>query len=458
MITEAWDAVTGGARPLPSMQVVGAPGALPSELATEDVAVACVSAALMTAAAAQARRTDLVVHARADRAHVAESVTSERRFEVDGRPAGLGFAPLSTFWRAADGWVRTHANYPWHRAALLAAMDVHDDGGSGATQEKLAAAIGERPAQDVEDLVFAHGGVAVRVRDSADWEAGEQGQAVALEALVGRRSLPGASPRRGAGGREPAAGLRVLDLTRTISGPVCTRYLGALGADVLRLDGPQRQDLSPGQVADTLLGKRTAELDFTSREGLRRLHELLEQSDVLVCGYRPGALDKFGLTDDALAERHPGLVVVRLAAWGHSGPWASRRGFDSIVQAATGVSLAEGHDSVPGALPCQLLDHGTGYLAAAAALDGVHQQGTEGGTQVRTLSLARTARWLLGAPSQQQTRDLPRTESRSMARLDSNCGEVRAVAPPGDIDGNPLRWPGRASGFLDDAARWPHEW
>lgn len=293
MITEAWDAVTGGARPLPSMQVVGAPGALPSELATEDVAVACVSAALMTAAAAQARRTDLVVHARADRAHVAESVTSERRFEVDGRPAGLGFAPLSTFWRAADGWVRTHANYPWHRAALLAAMDVHDDGGSGATQEKLAAAIGERPAQDVEDLVFAHGGVAVRVRDSADWEAGEQGQAVALEALVGRRSLPGASPRRGAGGREPAAGLRVLDLTRTISGPVCTRYLGALGTDVLRLDGPQRQDLSPGQVADTLLGKRTAELDFTSREGLRRLHELLEQSDVLVCGYRPGALDKY---------------------------------------------------------------------------------------------------------------------------------------------------------------------
>lgn len=453
LVEQVWSAVTGGSRPRPALAAMGASGLLPSSLATEDVALACVSAALLTAAELRARRVGRPVAATVHRGHVAEAVRSERRFTVGGRPAGMGFGPLSAFWPAADGWVRTHDHYPWHRAALLAALGVPEGGDDAETRELVAAAIGDLPAGQLEERVFARGGVAVRVRSDREWLAGAQGQALAQEDLVGHRVLPGAPPRR----REPdlavAGGIRVLDLTRVIAGPVCTRYLGALGASVLRLDRPAHLDVPRGQVADTLLGKRTAELDLMKPTGPDLLHELLDSADVLVCGYRPGSLDRFGLTDDELAARHPGLVVVRLAAWGHTGPWSRRRGFDSLVQAAVGISLAEADGDRPGALPCQLLDHGTGYLAAAAALDGLHRQETEGGTHIRTLSLARTARWLLDTP--RPTPSPPVAAGEWLTPLNSAHGKISAVAPPGRLDGEPVRWPDPASGYLDDDPAWP---
>jgi crotonobetainyl-CoA:carnitine CoA-transferase CaiB-like acyl-CoA transferase len=240
------------------------------------------------------------------------------------------------------------------------------------------------------------------------------------------------------------AGVRVLDLTRVIAGPVCSRYLGALGADVLRLDPSHRPDLELEQPADTLLGKRSAILDFNSTEGAGRLEGLLGGADVVLSGYRPGALDRFGLAPTDLARRYPGVVVVQLAAWGHSGPWAERRGFDSIVQAATGIAAVEaGDEGVPGALPCQLLDHGTGYLAAAATLDGLRRQESDGGTQVRRLSLARTAHWLLQEPGREAlgaNQEQPTDSGIFLSPLSAPVS-IDAVPPPGSLDRLPLSWP-----------------
>ena len=457
----AWRAVTGGDVPRPALCVTGAAGWLPSALATEDVALACVSAALLSAAVLSTADGSAPVVAGVDRAHVARAVLSERSFAVDGRGAAMGFAPLSRFWPAVDGWVRTHANHPRHRAALLAALGVDEHGGDAAVGEAVAAAIAALPAAVVEEQVFARGGVAAAVRSEQQWHASEQGGVVDGEDLVGHRVVPGAPPRRrgaGQGGAGPGAagGVRVLDLTRVIAGPVCTRYLGALGADVLRLDPPAHPDLPPGEVADTLLAKRSAPLDAATPDALARLHELLDGADVLVAGYRPGTLERFGLGDDELAERHAGLVVVRLSAWGHRGPWAARRGFDSIVQAATGIAAAEGDGRAPGALPCQVLDHGTGYLAAAAALDGLRRQRAEGGTHVRTLSLARTAHWLLRTPRPAPVPPPPPPPGAApfSTGLDSSRGRITAIAPPGHLDGRPLTWPA-ASAYLDDQATWP---
>ena len=210
---------------------------------------------------------------------------------VNGQHAGGGFAPLSRFWRAADGWVRTHANYPWHRAALLRVL------GCAGEPDAVAAAIARLGAAEVEDRVTAAGGVAAAVRTEAAWRASPAGQAVAAARLVegvpgepggwdGVHSIGGAPPRRRVPGSRPASGIRVLDLTRVIAGPVATRYLAALGADVLRLDPPGRPEL-PQQTYDQLLGKRSAMLDFGTPDGLGRLHELLAGADVLVHGYRP---------------------------------------------------------------------------------------------------------------------------------------------------------------------------
>jgi crotonobetainyl-CoA:carnitine CoA-transferase CaiB-like acyl-CoA transferase len=213
---------------------------------------------------------------------------------------------------------------------------------------------------------------------------------------------------------------------------------------------------------DGLLAKRSALLDFGTADGRTRLDELLAGADVLVHGYRPHALDRFGLGPQDLAERHPGLVVVSLSAWGSRGPWGGRRGFDSIVQAASGIAMAESPDGErPGALPCQLLDHGTGYLCAAAALQALARQSARGGTQFRALSLARTAHWLLGQPratlARQAAAAPPAGEDGGQAwltTLDSAAGPVTTVLPPGRLDDEALTWPRALSRYGTDEPAW----
>jgi crotonobetainyl-CoA:carnitine CoA-transferase CaiB-like acyl-CoA transferase len=269
-------------------------------------------------------------------------------------------------------------------------------------------------------------------------------------------SIGGAPPRHRGAGTLPASGIKVLDLTRVIAGPVATRFLAALGADVLRLDPPHRPEL-PQQTYDGLLGKRSALVDLGTPGGDARLHELLAEADVLVHGYRPHALDRFGLTPAALAERHPGLVVVSLSAWGSGGPWGGRRGFDSIVQAACGIAFTESPDGErPGALPCQLLDHGTGYLCAAAVLRALARQASGGGTLFRELSLARTGYWLLSQPRSdtEATAAADGDLGAWLTTVDSAGGRVTVVQPPGRLDGQDLTWPPALTRYGSDAPAW----
>ncbi|MHB8463456.1 MAG: CoA transferase [Acidimicrobiales bacterium] len=451
LISEAWAALNAG--PPGEALVTGDPGHLPSRFAVEETAIACVAVALLAAGHLHGRASqEASPQVSVDREHVAAAVRSERSFRRGDQHAGAGFAPLSRFWRTSDGWVRTHANYPWHRDALLEALETPAD------PDAIAAVMVQLPSEEVETRVFAAGGIAAAVRSFDAWRAHPQGHALAAQPLIGTQTIGDAAPRERAVGGLPAERVRVLDLTRVIAGPVCTRFLGALGADVMRLDPPGHPDMAAGSVADTLLGKRSAMVDFGTADGAATLHRLLDGADVVVCGYRPGALERFGLGAEALADRHPGLVIVVLDAWGHRGPWAGRRGFDSVVQAPTGIAHGESATGdEPGALPCQLLDHGTGYLAAAAALDGLRHQRATGATHVRRLSLARTAMWLTSAPTSTPMSGEPVASPGTppwLVALDSRDGPVTAVAPPGALGERSLRWPSPLTGYGTDAPTW----
>lgn len=321
---------------------------------------------------------------RLDPGRIAASFTSDRLLRIDGAPIGA-FADLSGFFPTFDGWVRTHANYPHHRARLLDALELPAD----APVEQAEAQMAMIRAADLEELAAARGAIVVQVRDEAQWRAHPQsgaaaaGPLVALMARADRRryTLPIAGTPY-----QPLQGVRVLDLTRVIAGPVATRALALLGAEVLRVDPPQLPEI-PWQFTDTGQGKHSTLLDL--RTANPQWESLLDTADVLVTGYRPGALERLGLAG------RPGLVHARVSAWGFTGPWAGRRGFDSIVQAATGIAVIEGASAVPGALPAQALDHATGYLLAAGIVDALVGRTADGiGRDVRA-SLARTATWLL---------------------------------------------------------------
>jgi crotonobetainyl-CoA:carnitine CoA-transferase CaiB-like acyl-CoA transferase len=293
--------------------------------------------------------------------------------------------------------VRTHANYPHHRARLLAALDLPNE----ADRAALTARLADLDAIEVEERVRANQGIAVAVRTLKEWSAHPQSEAAAALPLLGIEALGDAdAPARESRGKlrdqnRPAAGLRVLDLTRVIAGPVATRTLALLGADVLRIDDPGLPEIA-AQHLDNGMGKRSALLDLRKPENRETLDRLLEAADVVVTGYRPHALDRFGLAPDDIARRRPGIVVATLDAWGSAGPWQEYRGFDSIVQAATGISMLTSPDGTrPGALPAQALDHASGYLLAAGVLVALSRQLRQGGSLHVSTHLARTAHALL---------------------------------------------------------------
>ncbi|MBO4254957.1 CoA transferase [Streptomyces griseorubiginosus] len=426
-------------------------GALQGRLPARELARACVESCASAAAGVAALRAglDRVPEVRVDDGAVATAFHSERHVLVDGR-APVTFAPLSRFWRTSDGWVRTHANYPHHRSRLLGVLGVPEDVGA------VEAALAERTSAEVEESVYAAGGLAVALRTPEEWAAHEQGAEVARRPLVEHERLDEARERVLApiDGTPllPAAGVRVLDLTRVLAGPVATRTLALLGADVLRLDPPDLPEL-PDQHADTGFGKRSALLDLAADRAA--FEELLAGADVVVTGYRPGALDRFGLSPRALAERRPGIVVAQVSAWGAYGPWAGRRGFDSLVQVATGIAAVEGSKEAPGALPAQALDHGTGYLLAGAVLRALTEQASEGGSRFVRLALARTAQWLLNGvtagPAGELSYDGP---GPWLAETNSALGPLRYALPPVSFTGGPVDWRRPPTRWGSDSARW----
>ncbi|MCW2720303.1 CoA transferase [Pseudonocardia sp.] len=426
LLPAVWDALGGAPAELRRLTVTGPPATLASAFPVTDAGVTAVGASLLAATAG----TDTPVAV--DTRQLAIALRSERHLLRDGRSPGNPFDPLSAFHRTADGTIRLHANYPWHGAAALRVLEC--------TEQEAPAAIAEQRARELETAVHEAGGIAAAVRTEEQWRA----EAGPPPPLVEVREL-GAAPAR------PVRRPRVLDLTRVIAGPVATRTLAAHGADVLRLDAPDRPEI-PLQYWDMLPGKRSALLDLAAHRDT--LEDLLAGSDVVVTGYRPGALDRFGLTPEALAERHPGLVVVTLSAWGHRGPWGARRGFDSIVQAASGIALTEGTPEAPGALPAQVLDHATGYLGAAGALLALARQRRDGGTHHARLSLLGTAGWLQSV-SRTAADDVPDVDPAPyLTDISAPDGLLTLATPPGTVGARALTWPEPAPAFGVAEPRW----
>lgn len=360
---------------------------LPSRLAAADLAWASVGSVMAAAGLSPGSL---------DPERIAVAYGSDRVLTLDGTAPSV-WSPYSGFWRTSDGWIRTHGNYPHHAARLLAGLDVEE----GADTETVRDVLSGQQSGAAVAAITAAGGLAVRVMAEAPGTDHALGRRPLLEIDRVEATSPSPSPRSASvdsrSGHRPLQGMRVLDLTRVIAGPVCTRTLALLGADVLRIDPPQLPE-PEWQHLDTGHGKRSAILDARAPQ----LEELLDRADAVVLGYRPAALDRLGLNPEELARRRPGLVIAQLSAWGTEYP--DRAGFDSLVQAESGIALIESpHGDRPGALPVQALDHSAGYLLAAAVTTLLRQRPSrpDGSWVVRT-SLRRVAAELLLMPRRRE--------------------------------------------------------
>lgn len=359
-------------------------------------------------------------------------------FTLDGREPKQ-WDDFSGLYRCADGYVRMHANFAHHRDGALRLLGLSS---SVATRADAESAMLQWRALDFEHAASERGLVATALRTFAQWDATAQGQAISVQPLMTLSRIGDAAPLKLPSlstNDRPMAGVRVLDLTRILAGPVAGRALAAHGADVLLINSPDLPNIAA--IADTSRGKRSAQLDLRTGPGHAALWQLIDGAHVFSQGYRPGGLAALGFSPESLAARRPGIVYVSLTAYGCEGPWAERRGFDSLIQNAMGFNHAEGEaagDSIPRAFPMQILDQASGYLMAFGAAAALCRQQLEGGSWHVQVSLAQTGHWLRSMGRIADGLNVEKPDfGRFLETTVSGFGKLQAVCPSAKLARNP---------------------
>jgi len=388
------------------------------------------------------RRQEIAIDTR----RATASLRSGHYLKIDGAPVSPAPNAIMGNYPAKNGrWSYLHCNFPNHLAAALKVLGVPEDA------EAVRKAVAQWDALELEEAIIAAKGAGGMVRTMAEWARHPQCAAVAslplMEIVKIGDSPPEALPR----GDRPLSGIRVLDLTRVIAGPTCARTLAEHGADVLKISAAHLPSLGR-QEYDTGHGKLSAYLDLREEKDKEILRELVREADVFSQGYRPGTLAGRGFSPEALAQMRPGIVVVSLSAFSHVGPWASRRGFDTVIQTVSGITSRQG-ELFPGAqpgpqfYPVSAIDFLTGYLMAFGALVALARRTREGGSWLVRISLAQVGRWLVGRGEvpEADLKDVPKDFSaaeleRWSITSDTPIGRLRHLAPVLRLSETPPRW------------------
>ncbi|MFH1603250.1 MAG: CoA transferase [Pseudomonadota bacterium] len=438
-LAEIWQLGSMPPEALIHATLCGAEPVLPSSFAVGTAAQVPIAAAALAACELGHARGHTRQDVRVDMQHAALECVGW--FSVDGRVPEI-WDKFSSLYCCADGWVRVHANFAHHREGALRLLGLAPATAQRADAERALLAW---RALDFEQAAADQGLVVAAVRRFDEWDRHAQGQAIAAQPLMSFERIGDAPPKplsRLEANQRPLSGVKVLDLTRILAGPVCGRALAAYGADVMLVNAPHLPNIE--SIVSTSRGKLSAHVDLRTDAGRQDLNRLLTSSHVFVQGYRPGGLDALGYGPQALAQRKAGIVYVSLSAYGAEGPWRSRRGFDSLVQTAMGFNHAEAEAagaSAPKALPMQILDYAAGHLMAFATAAALSRQRTEGGSWHVRVSLAQTGHWIrsLGRVPDGLKTALPDRQAY-LETSQSGFGELVAVRHSAQLSLTPACW------------------
>jgi crotonobetainyl-CoA:carnitine CoA-transferase CaiB-like acyl-CoA transferase len=370
----------------------------------------------------------------------AASLRSSRYLRIDGQALPPQFDVLGGFYPVRDGWVSIHCNFANHRDAALGVL--------GVAADRAAAEQASRTWNGLalEDAIQANAGCAGFVRSESEWAQHPQAEAVAGQPLLEIERIGDSPPEPLPAAERPLAGVRVLDLTRVLAGPTCARSLAEHGADVLKITAAHLPDSGLVEL-DTGIGKLSARLDLRTSAGVDVLRTLARDADVFSQSYRPGALAARGFSPQALAALRPGIVCVSLSAWGGTGPWRERRGFDSIVQSVSGMALASGEGGRPQLMPVSAIDYVSGYLMAFGTMVALARRARKGGSWMVRVALARVGRWIVdrGTLPDETWRGIPEDLTPEelapfLGETDAPDGRIRYLRPIVQLSETPPYW------------------
>jgi crotonobetainyl-CoA:carnitine CoA-transferase CaiB-like acyl-CoA transferase len=456
ILADLWTLAGGDLSALDAVALTGEEPQLPSSFRVAAAAQASIAAAGLAAAQIWRLRSGQNQDVAVDMRHAVVECRSERYLRVDGKPPGPTWDAIAGIYKTRDQrFVRLHTNFRHHREAVCKVLDCKPE------RDDVQAALMQWDGEAFETAAYAGGCVVALMRSHEEWSALPHAKALAELPLISIEKIGEAAPKPWPKGDRPLAGVRVLDLSRVIAGPVAGRTLAVHGADVLLVSGPDLPAI-PWLTIDTGRGKLTSFIELRNEQGQDMLRALLANADIFSQGYRPRALANLGFSPQDAARISPGIVYASLSAYGHAGPWAERRGFDSLVQTATGFKHAEGVAAGVGGpkeLPAQMLDHATGYFMAFGAMMAKARQSREGGSWHVRVSLAQTGRWLwnLGRVADGfRTEDLKSDSVKPLIEeVSSGFGPLRSVVHSAALSKTPAFWARPAMPLGSHPPQWP---
>ena len=456
ILADLWTLAGGEPAALQAVTLTGEEPQLPSSFRVAAAAQTSIAAAGLAAAYVWELRSGQDQKVAVDMRHAVVECRSERYLRVeDQQPPPAWDAIAGVYKTRGQRFVRLHTNFPHHRDAVCRVLNCK------AERDEVQAALMQWDAEAFETAAYQAGGVVAMMRSYDEWSQTPQAKALAALPILTIEKIGDAAPKPWPAGSRPLAGLRVLDLSRVIAGPVAGRTLAAHGADVLLVSGADLPAI-PWLTIDTGRGKLSTFIDLKQEEGRNQLKDLLAEADIFSQGYRPQALAQLGFSPEEAARINPGIIFVSLSAYGHVGPWAERRGFDSLVQTSTGFNHAEGAAAGidgPKELPAQILDHATGYLMAFGAMMAKARQSREGGSWHVRVSLAQTGRWIwnLGrVVDGLKTEDLKGEAIRPFVeQVPSGFGSLQAIRHTAQLSRTPAFWSRPAMPLGTHGPQWP---
>lgn len=339
------------------------------------------------------------------------------------------------FFQTRDGrqmYILRHAFYHEHFSRLLACLDC-----SSAT-ESIERAVARRNAIELEDDLAAAKAMGAVARTREEWLAHPQGRHLASRTPFEIVRLGDSDAEPFSPAARPLEGVRIVDMGHVLAGPVVSRTLAEQGAEVIHVSAPHMPDPTH-VIVDTAIGKRTAFVDLRLTEDRAQLKRLISQADVFVHSWRPGALDKCGLSSAELTAERPGLIYASVSCYGSDGPWASRAGYDPFGQVVSGLAVGEGSIDEPVlASTFTLNDYLAGYCAAAGVTGALVQRAKNGGSYEVKVSLTGCSMWLqdLGKLPPEQwpdgpggIRTLPKVAPEDLTITPTPYGDIEHAKP-----------------------------